>query len=214
MTVAEELFARAFAEEKADQQKKTDVPPAEWRRSGRASKAWPEKETEEWWAENGPLMVQRWIDWRTSSGWTLWETPDGRPAVELALNVQMGGVPVKMFIDRVFVTPEGQLVVVDLKTGSREPKDPIQLGMYACGMELTFGERPQYGAYWMGRTGGTGVPHDLEHLTVDLMGGWLADWDRARRANLFIPHVTDMCGYCSVRDYCVAVNGPKWREAQ
>lgn len=211
MTAAADLFHLAFAQEKAEQLAKTAIPESQWRTAGRATKANPNKEDEAWWLANGPEMVQRWIDWRQGSGWTLWETPDGRPAVELALNVRMGGVPVKMYIDRVFVTPEGQLVVLDLKSGSREPGDSVQLGFYARGMELTFGIRPQYGTYWMARTGSTGQMHDLEHH-AEWLDDAVADWDRARRANLFIPHVDQMCGYCSVRDYCKAVNGSKAKE--
>ena len=163
-----ELFLSFFEEEIARQKKHSDVPEDEWRASGKPTKANPRKQDRDWWRNEGPVMVQAWIDWRQRSGWQVWTTPDGDQAIELALNVEMGGIPVKMHIDRIMVTPAGQLVVVDIKSGASEPDNCNQLGLYACGVELAFGLRPSLGGYWMARKGETGQVWDLEHLTPAL----------------------------------------------
>jgi putative RecB family exonuclease len=203
------LFLDAFEKEIADRIDETGIPLDQWRVGGRATKANPDKENYEWWRREGPVMVQAWVDWRARCGWELWWPSADVPGIELALHVTMGGVPVKMFIDRVFVTPGGQLKVLDIKSGSSEPDSYNQLGLYACGLELTFGVRPQLGGYWMARKGEVGQVFDLEHLTPELMGGWISDWDRARKAGIFIPHPTRLCRTCGVKDYCAAVGGTK-----
>lgn len=207
---AKQLFDAAFDAKLEERLSATDVPLEEWRIGGRATKANPNKEDRAWWLEKGPGMVQAWIDWRIRSGWEIWSPPclEGR-CIELVLNVSMGGIPVKMVIDRVMITPDGQLVIVDIKTGASEPDNYNQLGYYACGLELAFGLRPQLGGFWMARKGDIAQVHDLEHLTSALVGGWISDWDRSRRAGIFIPHPTRLCRACGVKDYCAAVGGSK-----
>ena len=84
--------------------------------TGRATAAYGGKQNFQWWMDNGPGMVQNWIDWREKNQWDIWETPEGSPAVELELNIVLpNDIPVKMFLDRVMVTPAGQITVVDIK---------------------------------------------------------------------------------------------------
>jgi len=210
---AEELFIKHFEKEVAERKAHSDVPEEDWSAGGKATKAWPERQNRAWWVANGPAMVQDWMDWRARCGWQLWSpTEDPNAGIELAMMVTLGDIPVKMFVDRVFITGDGQLVVTDIKSGSSEPESATQLGLYACGLELTFGLRPQLGGYWMARKkggGDMGQVYDLEHLTPALMGRWISDWNRARRAGIFIPHPTRWCRTCGVRDYCAAVGGKK-----
>lgn len=207
---AEGLFMEAFERELAERKANSDVPEELWLAGGKPTKEWPERHNRAWWLAKGPAMVQGWIDWRARCGWEIWSpSEDPTVGVELALHVDLGGVPVKMFIDRVMVTRDGQLIVVDIKTGMTEPESATQLGLYACGLELTFGIRPQLGGYWMAKSGDLGQVADLDHLTPALMGGWINDWNRARRAGIFIPHPTRRCRTCGVRDYCAAVGGKK-----
>ena len=213
LDAAEKLFHDAFERELAERMATTDVPEELWIAGGKATKEFPEKHNRAWWLAKGPAMVQGWIDWRQRSGWQIWSpTEEANLGVELALMVNLGDVPVKMFIDRVMVTPDGQLVVVDIKTGMTEPESATQLGLYACGLELTFGIRPQLGAYYLAKSGDLGQVADLDHLTPALMGSWISDWNKARRAGIFIPHPTRRCRTCGVRDYCAAVGGKKASE--
>lgn len=181
--------------------------PTQWRAGGRATKEFPDKENGDWWARNGAGMVQNWIDWREQShGLELWVTPEGIPAIELGVNVELNGVPVKMALDRVFKQASGDLVVVDLKTGKNTPSSDFQLGMYAVGMELTFGLRPKYGTYWAAREGVTTELIDLSKWTVERVGDIVVQFDKARREGIFIPNF-DHCKMCNFVSVCKYQNG-------
>ena len=142
----------------------------EWRAGGRATKAYPNKEDASWWLEAGPKMVDFWTQFRNDSGFTMWQTPDGQPAIETELNQEVGGVPIKAFLDRLMVAPTGELVIVDIKTSSKEPVSLTQLGIYAILVEKTFGVRPSLGSYFMARTGELTQPQSLDRYTEAQIG--------------------------------------------
>jgi putative RecB family exonuclease len=178
-----------------------------WRAGGRATKDNPDKENGDWWAQQGAQMVQNWIDWREQShGLQLWVTPQGIPAIELALNVELEGVPVKMALDRLMVNQSGDLIVVDLKTGKNTPSSSFQLGMYAVGMELTFGIRPKYGTYWAARDGVTTELIELDQWTIERAGSIVKMFDNARKAGIFVPNF-DHCKMCNFTNVCKYQNG-------
>lgn len=181
---------------------------ASWRAGGRATKDYPDKENGDWWAKHGVGMVQNWIDWRDQDhhGLSLWVTPQGIPAIELGLNIELQGVPVKMALDRVMVNPMDELIVVDLKTGKNTPSSSFQLGMYAVGMELTFGVRPKYGTYWAAREGITTELIDLEQWTVERVESIVKMFDNARRAGIFVPNF-DHCKMCNFTNVCKYQDG-------
>lgn len=185
----------------------TGQDPTLWRAGGRATKEYPDKENGDWWARHGAGMVQNWIDWRSQPhGLELWVTEQGVPAIELVVNVELGGVPVKMALDRVFKQASGDLVVVDLKTGKNTPSSDFQLGMYAVGMELTFGVRPKYGTYWAAREGVTTELIDLSKWTVERVSDIVVQFDKARREGIFIPNF-DHCKMCNFVSVCKYQNG-------
>lgn len=178
-----------------------------WRSGGRASKNYPNKEDRAWWMEHGPKMVEGWTTFRKESGYQIWTTPQGVPAIELEMNEKVNGVPVKAILDRLMVAPTGELVIVDIKSGSKEPSGHTQLGIYAIMVEKTFGIRPQLGSYFMARTGELMEPTNLDHFTENRFGQWVKGFEVAVTNNVFIPSVGFMCGTCSVRDACYAVKG-------
>jgi len=177
-----------------------------WRAGGRATKANPNKEDAEWWLANGPRMVDYWIQFRDDSGWKIWDTPAGIPAIETEMNQQINGVNIKAFLDRIMVAPSGELVIVDIKTGA-EPKSQTQLGIYAVLVEKTFGIRPQLGSYFMARTGELTTPVSLERFTEARLGSWAKGFEIAVSNKIFIPSTGFMCGTCSVNSSCYAVGG-------
>jgi hypothetical protein len=181
-------------------------PSASWRAGGRATKEYPNKEDESWWLPNGAEMLKRWAAFREKSGWQLWVTPEGIPAIELGINISLSDVPIKMALDRVMVTPEGELCVLDLKTGSRTPSSDFQLGMYAVGMEVTFGIRPSVGVYWMARDGVTSAMVDLSKWTVERITEIVKQFDTARKKGIFIPNF-DHCKMCNITEHCKYQNG-------
>lgn len=203
---AQELFLQYWNEQKASQIASTGQETALWRAGGRATKANPDKENEDWWIANGGEMVQRWIDWRKNSNWTIWTTPQGEAGIELALNIELGGVPIKMALDRLMVTPDGELVVLDLKSGRTQPSSDFQLGMYAVGIEKVFGIRPKYGTFWMARDGMTSPLVDLDKWTIELVEELVVKFDYARRNDIFLPNFNH-CKLCSMKSECKYQNG-------
>src|SRR5215472_1380571 len=96
MDVAAE-FNAAFDVAIADPVAESGLPVSDWFRSG-VSK--PETAVDNW-RKLGPQCVQNFIDWYTWSGYSVWEAPDGKPAIELELDVMFGAAPVKMYVDTI-----------------------------------------------------------------------------------------------------------------
>lgn len=172
------------------------------RSGGRATKAWPNKENEQWWQFHGPQMLASYATWRTTSGWNLAE--DG---VEIPVEFSLGQTPVHGYVDRLFIDPDGQPVVVDLKTGGRAPASTLQLAVYAAGIEAAMGFRPILGAYYMARQGELTQVKSVQHLTPELLGRWFDSARDGIERERFIPHVTALCGTCSVAQFCEAQGG-------
>lgn len=180
----------------------------DFRQSSRTSKVNPNGENYDWWYNNGQKFVESWIEWRDGSGWKLWTTPQGAPAIELKLDIKIGGIYMTGAIDRIFETPDGELVILDLKTGTRTPQSDLQLAIYACMMEVAIGVRPNWGTYWMARQGTTTPPVSLESMTLQKLDELVALFEKARREKVFLPNF-DTCKMCSVSDFCYWKNGSK-----
>lgn len=201
---------RAFSECISEESRRFGNDPNGWKASGKVSKAYPEKENKAWWQENGPLHVERWIKWRETLPFPLWVTPDGEEGVELSITAMFGTVRVKAVIDRVIQTPQG-LAVVDLKSGSKNPASLLQLGVYACAVELKHGVRPALGTYFSTRKGEVTGFQSLDHLSVPLLTELFeefslkAKWSHERRK--FLPAPGDHCSWCDVRNACSLQNG-------
>lgn len=179
-----------------------------WRKGGRATKDNPDKENGEWWNTSGHQMFLSWVKWRNMVNWSIWETPDGTPAIELELMVPFADQYVKMGIDRVMVMPTGELVILDLKSGQRTPTNDLQLAFYAAGLEKTFGVRAQYGVYWMARTASTSIPVSLDKYPTSMVEHIIADFAAQRDLGIYIPNLGS-CGMCGVQEYCSWVGGSK-----
>lgn len=193
---------KAWTENVAEQSKKTSVNQALWKASGRKTKAYPDKENNIWWETNGPEMVDRWIEWRNGEHpYQIWQPVAGQPAIELGINAVWNNVKVQMHIDRVMVNPDGELLVLDLKTGSRSPSSDLQLAFYAAGIESIFGIRPKWGAYWLARQGGIKELVDLDAYSTEMIIELVTKFDTARKAELFLPNLNH-CVMCSVKDHC------------
>jgi putative RecB family exonuclease len=117
MLTVNSLWDDAWKIEIDEATKNGEIKLEDLRQSSRTTKANPNGENAAWWYENGKKFLSNWITWRDNSGWKIWTTPDNQPAIEIAFNVVIGGIYFKGAIDRVFVTPEGELVILDLKTG-------------------------------------------------------------------------------------------------
>lgn len=207
----EALFGMAWDEEVAKLDLKQPV-----RAGGRATKEFPNKEDDKWWLAQGPRMVQQYHQWRQDTGWHLYDMA-GTPAVEWQFTLTLPNpiaapdaspeLVVLGYIDRVFVTPDGEVIVVDLKTGSKEPASTTQLGVYAAALRQRGGVTPLLGAYYMARQGTVGQTKSLLHYTDSMLAYWLGTFEDAVRSERFLPHVSSLCGTCGVASHCYAIGG-------
>jgi hypothetical protein len=207
---AEALFLEKFESEVLSQ---VDGHPDtnRWSAAGRGkSKANPRGEDGSWWRGNGPKMVQGWQEWRKKSGWRVLDMGDGTPAIELEIDVLVGDIPIKMFIDRVMVVPEvKEPVIVDLKSGARSPESDLQLGFYRYGLLKQFGLDVRFGTYYMARLGRVTETLPLRRYKPELVEKWITKFDNAREAKIYLPHITFRCKSCPMSDYCAAYGGRK-----
>lgn len=210
----EEYFTQALDYEIYREEVETGIPQDQWFPSGPKG-----THDRDWWAANGPRMVRNFTDWYESSeDVSVWIAPDGRPAIELGLTVQFGGVGVKMYIDLVLQIGTA-LVVVDLKSGAKTPESVSQLAIYACGLELAYGKqyRPRYGSFFMLRGVGRDPDDKTYFLTPTELDGyqysvpfWTRQFDmfdRAVKEGVFIAKPGEACKRCGVAYACPAVGG-------
>jgi hypothetical protein len=209
----ERIFHEAFDEEIDKRLKEEpDFTKDQWRASGRASKAWPNKENEEWWRANGPSHVMSWVTWRLNNpSWEIAYVPNDRgtmlPGIELPVTAKLGGVDVRGYVDRLFHRNETELLCLDIKTGAREPESPEQLGTYNVALEETYGVAPTWGTYWMSRTGGTTALEDMRMWPRKRVEFTYAKVRERQERGDFLPKQSALCNGCSVRQACFAVNG-------
>lgn len=192
-------------------QDESSLPLDQWdvAKAVKEKKNWPDGENYEWWLYALPKFIQQYIDWREATKWPILEI-DGNPAIELELNCKFAGYTLRGYIDRVFV-PNGQLMVGDLKTSKREPGS-LQLGMYKVALAEQFGLEPEWGVYYNARGGQTWEPQHLAAFTRPLIEETIRQFRVGIEHGVFIPHQSNFCGSCGVRDYCAIVGGSKAAE--
>ncbi|MFD1044365.1 RecB family exonuclease [Kibdelosporangium lantanae] len=150
----------------------------------------------------GLEQVRRYVEYyREHRDERIWVTPEGRPAVELAFNVDLDGVRVRGYIDGVVEHPQRGLIVRDLKSG-RLPGDGFQLGTYGLAVQILYGERVASGDYWMGRQGKPTVPYPLKPWSRDRLVDTYHTMDEAVRAERFDPDPGEKCHMCPVALAC------------
>jgi hypothetical protein len=185
-------------------EKQSGVPSSEWFTAGRGK-----GQGREYWEESAPTMVSNWLTWRARVGWKIANYNTG-PGIELDLDfhltseIKTVGAP-----DRVFVLPNGEHVVVDVKTGSSTPKTLMQQGLYATGLEISGYRRPKYGTFVkVKEDGGVHTPlaplakYD-ERFFTELFRGFRAQLE----TGAFLPNVGDNCRTCGVQAACYAQGG-------
>lgn len=166
----------------------------------------PAKKDYAWWLEFGPQMVEGWADWKAEMDWTLATMPDGSPGIEIDLAQPMAGRPFKGFIDRLYITGMGELVIIDLKSGNL-PSNDLQLGEYRVGLYRQHGLLADWGAYWMGTTGRLTSLKDLTRYTEGYVDHLYEMAWRGIEAGVFLPNLSSSCVTCGVRDFCRPFGG-------
>lgn len=176
--------------------------PADWRVSGKATKANPHKEDATWWKLNGSDFAKTYAEWRLANPqYELWVTPDGTLGNELDILVDFGTVPVRAIVDRVFKIGDA-LIVVDLKSGAGMPEDIMQLLIYAAAIDLRYGVRPELGAYFNARKGGLVATEPLDEFPTMDMVELIEDFNAQRATETYLPNPGRQCTWCEMRTHC------------
>lgn len=138
-----------------------------------------------------------------AAGIKVWVAPDGTPGIELFFEVELGGVAVRGYIDAVMVMPDGEIVVVDNKTGLK-PGDEFQLKVYAEALRVLYGLDIKTGFYWMAKPSGKLTkPYDLTTWSSEDVAAEFAAMDAAVKAGRFEPTADPKnCERCSVSTSC------------
>lgn len=180
-----------------------------WRTGGIKRGKNPQIEDEAWWRAQAPVMVAKYAAWRLASAdLQIWSLPDGEPAIECMYEVEIGGESFRGAIDRIMQsTVTGELLVVDLKAGKREPSTGQQLAFYRDAAKLTWGADIRYGAFYLARSGVLGQPFDLSNLTPAMNANMVAKARLMISHEIFLPNIGMLCGSCSVNPYCAAYGG-------
>ena len=209
----EDLFLAKFEELVLKEQQNSGVPPEEWLAAG-----FRPKQDGSYWRANGPTMLANYLSWRERIGWEIAELREdghgGDAGIELKLNLtlDLNGTETEVLgaPDRVFVLPNGELVIVDIKSGSTTPKTVLQQGLYACMIEDSFGVRPKYGTFVKVGLKAGGVHTALTPLKKydrryyeQLFSAYRAQAE----TGLFLPTVGDACDRCPVAGSCYAAGG-------
>jgi hypothetical protein len=201
-----EIWRKEFDDLVARTAARTQTDPNMWRTAGRPTKANPNGFGLDWWMESGVEQLEKYAAWLEATDWVFMEV-DGEPVVEFSVEVEFGGIPVKGFIDAVMVTPAGEVVLIDYKTGARTPESHIQLGLYAASLERMGLPRPSVGAYYMTRKGEMSDPEPLGQFTQQLWDSLFSQFKKAVDSDIFIPNVSGHCRTCGVANACYAAGG-------
>jgi putative RecB family exonuclease len=135
--------------------------------------------------------------------------------IEVMLDAEVGGVRVRGIIDRLELDQNGELVVVDYKTG-RAPSERYENGrldgvqFYSLLCERNFGRRPSRVKllYLADPLEISTVPSERSSRAIERKVG--AIWSAVERAcarDDFRPKPSKLCEYCAFRVYCPAFGG-------
>lgn len=185
--------------------------PPEWSDVTQWRAAAKGKEDYDWWTKAGLKFCEDYARWRDTSELEIFDDTAGMGLlIEADLMPILSNVPVKMFPDRIMVDKYGQLLVVDLKTGSKPIDSSLQLGVYKVGVEKLLGVPIDWGAFYMARKGQLDNPMPLAQWTEDRIGSLFAVFDRQEKAGEYLPNIGSHCKYmCSVKANCVYQGGTR-----
>ena len=139
-------------------------------------------------------------------------TPVG---IELMLEARVGGVRLRGILDRLDRTPDGELVVIDYKTG-RAPSPAFEHGkligvhIYALLCQEVLGQRPAQVRLLHLKEPTTITAEPSEQAVRGQRTKTLAVWsaiERACRDEDFRPRTSSLCRFCRFQAFCPAFGG-------
>lgn len=157
----------------------------------------------------GLEQVEKYLAWYAGHPHeVIWIAPDGTPGIEIGFDIELDGIPIRGFIDAVIVHQVepmmcGEIVVRDNKTGNN-PGDDFQLGVYGVALAEQFGiEPPEFGDYWMGRTGKPTYPYPISQWTRERVADKFWELEENIQAERFEPlPEPSKCNFCEVSYSC------------
>jgi putative RecB family exonuclease len=150
-------------------------------------------------------------------GYLRLEDPNGVEAVgvELLLEAEVGGLTLRGIVDRLDVTPEGEFIVVDYKTGRSpsEMQEQSRLGgvqFYALLCEEVLGRRPESVRLLYLKDPVVIEADPSEQALRGLKQRTSAVWSAIERAcedEDFRPKPSGLCKWCNFQAFCPAFGG-------
>ncbi|GII83357.1 hypothetical protein Ssi03_13470 [Sphaerisporangium siamense] len=129
--------------------------------------------------------------------------PDGSVAAEVGFEIEFGGVAVLGYLDLLMEnTRTGELLVRDIKSGSKVPAVPFQLIVYRMAVADVLGLDVQWGHFFMTRDGKPTRDIDLTTLDVEYIQRWFVRQVELAERGLFLPNPGDACRTCGVAPHC------------
>jgi hypothetical protein len=198
------VWNKAFHAVIAEEIAKSGVPMTDWYASGGG------KENYSWWLVEGGEMVKRYVTYRVThdDGRKVLVLPDGRPAIELELTLNLKGLPVRVILDIVWLLSDGSLEIWDHKT-RRDYMGPIvdtiQLGTqgWALVRNEIGGAKPITARYFDARKGQLTDAFDpIDRHPIEELEMRYADADDKRRNRRAIPVRSNLCKACPVAYLC------------
>jgi putative RecB family exonuclease len=135
--------------------------------------------------------------------------------LELWMEAPVGDLSLRGIIDRLELDDDGELVVTDYKTGrapsgNYEQKSLAGVHFYSFLCEAVFGKRPAKIRLMYLKTGETieTVPSEqsVKFITTRTNAVWTAV-ERACVSGDFRPRSSNLCGFCSFKQWCPAFGG-------
>ncbi|MEU3351279.1 PD-(D/E)XK nuclease family protein [Streptomyces sp. NPDC037389] len=150
----------------------------------------------------GQEQTAHYVAWSREHQPEIWVTPSGQPALELAFQVELGGVRVRGFIDQVTVETDGTLRIRDLKTGST--KSRFQLETYGVAVERAYDVPVGCGDWYLAKGGRLSRPVALDGVTEESVGERFAAMDAGVKRGDFPARPGFSCRFCDVSHACSA----------
>lgn len=192
-------WSHLLDEHVTEEENETGVPLRRWRISGRKTAKTPDKENLDYWLNVlGPDLMQKYEAWQYTNNL---EIVNGyEVGVEYKVTYTVGGVEVVSYIDRIMRDADGNIGVVDIKTGARKQRT-TQLPTYILGLQKN-GVPATWGAMYYARKGEMDKPQFFTSWDENRLSYLYAQAEAMRTQGFYLPNPSENCAWCSVRDHC------------